>query len=103
VRTIKALGKYFAKSMKYVGDMLLLTRDLKGPKATKPAAIAQDKKNWSIVFKWERETTDYITQKMHWQATSRLLTPLCGASVARPCKPRSSWPMNMLQRVPENH
>jgi len=36
---VEALGKYFAKNLKYAGDMMPLMRDLVNPAATKPAAI----------------------------------------------------------------
>jgi len=61
VRTIKALGEYFAKNMKYVGDIMPLTRDLKNPEVSEPAAIAKTESDRQVIFKWEKEMTDYIT------------------------------------------
>jgi len=60
-RTIKALGEYFAKNMKYVGDIMPLTRDLKNPEVSEPAAIAKTESDQQVIFKWEKEMTDYIT------------------------------------------
>jgi len=62
-KMVEALGEYFAKNMKYEGDMMLLTQDLVNPEATKPVAIAQGKMDRAIMFKWEKEMTNYITQK----------------------------------------
>jgi len=62
-RTVEALSKYFANNMKYARDMMLLTQDLVNPEAAKPVAIAKGKTDMEIVFKWEKEMTDYITQK----------------------------------------
>jgi len=62
-RTVEALGKYFAKNLKYARDMMSLTRDLVNPEATKPADIGQNKTDRVIVFEWEKEMTNYITRK----------------------------------------
>jgi len=61
--TVEALGEYFARNLKYAGDMMPLTRDLTNPTVTKPAAIGQNETDRGIVFKWEKEMTDYITRK----------------------------------------
>jgi len=64
-KTVEALGEYSAKNMKYAGeDMMPLTRDLVNLEATKPVAIAKGKMDRAIVFEWEKEMNDYITQKM---------------------------------------
>jgi len=60
---VEALGEYFARNLKYAGDMMPLTRDLANPTVTKPAAIGQNETDRGIVFKWEKEMTDYITRK----------------------------------------
>ena len=62
-RTIEALGEYFAKNMKYAGDIMPLARDLKTPEVVEPSAIAKAETDRQIVFKWEKEMTDYITRK----------------------------------------
>jgi len=63
-KTVEALGEYFAKNVKYTGDMILLTRDLVNPEATKPAAIDKAGTDRAIIFEWEKEMTNYITQKI---------------------------------------
>jgi len=60
-QTIEALGEYFAKNMKYAGDIMPLARDLKNPEVSEPTAIAQAETDRQIIFKWEKEMTDYIT------------------------------------------
>jgi len=47
--------------MKYAGDILPLTHNLKGPEVTKPANIPADEKVHTVIFEWEKETTNYIT------------------------------------------
>ena len=49
--------------MKYAGDILPLTRDLKGPVVAKPADIPPDEKVRSIIFEWEKDYADYITRR----------------------------------------
>jgi len=43
---------------------MLRIRDLINPEATKPMAIAKGEMDREIVFEWEKEMTNYITQKM---------------------------------------
>ncbi len=62
-RTIEALGKYFTKNMKYAGDIMPLARDLKTPEVVEPSAIAKAETDRQVIFKWEKEMTDYITRK----------------------------------------
>jgi len=62
-RTIEALGEYFAKNMKYAGDIMSLTRDLKNPEVVEPASIPSTETDQNKVFTWEKEMTDYITRK----------------------------------------
>jgi len=49
--------------MKYAVNIMLLARDLKNPEVVQPAAIDATETNWNIVFTWEKEMMDYITQK----------------------------------------
>jgi len=63
VQMIKVLGEYFANNMKYAGDTMLLTRDLKNPEVVEPASIPSTETDHNIVFTWEKEMTDYITCK----------------------------------------
>jgi len=60
-RTVKALGEYFVKNMKYAGDILPLTHDLKGLVVAKPADIPANEKVHSVIFEWEKDYADYIT------------------------------------------
>jgi len=60
-QTIKLLGKYFAKNMKYAGDIMPLVRDLKNPEVLEPTTIAKTEMDRQVVFKWEKEMMDYIT------------------------------------------
>jgi len=55
------LGEYFAKNMKYAGDIMPLARDLKNPEVLEPAVIAKAEMDWQVIFKWEKEMMDYIT------------------------------------------
>jgi len=63
---IEALGEYFAKNMKYAVDIMPLARDLKNPEVSEPTAIAKTEMDRQVIFKWEKEMTDYITQKKHF-------------------------------------
>jgi len=62
-RTMAALGEYFVKNMKYAGDIMPLARDLTNPEVLQPTPIDKTETDWNIVFTWEKEMMDYITQK----------------------------------------
>jgi len=99
-KTVEALGEYFAKNMKYAGDMMPLTRDLTNPEATKPTAIAKGETDREIVFEWEKEMTDYITRKNVLNSNLKASYIIIWGQCSKPCVQKSSLRPIMKQKTP---
>ncbi|KAL7563157.1 hypothetical protein ACA910_014436 [Epithemia clementina (nom. ined.)] len=61
-KTVEALGKYIAKTMKYHGNMAPLMKDLKLPVLKMPPKLPASETNWLKVAVWEKTVASYCAR-----------------------------------------
>jgi hypothetical protein len=79
-RTEEALGEYIAKTLKFPGDLMPLTRDLVTPIITTPDDLDEKETNRLKIALWEKEVSNYVLRCDYLDSNC---TPLFGANAAR--------------------
>ena len=67
-KTVEALGEYVAKSMKYAGDMMPLTKQLILPTIDEPEDLDSNKTSKLKIALWERKVAGYSVRLDHLES-----------------------------------
>ena len=67
-KTVKAVGEYIAKKLKYPGDMDSLTKDLVLPTIPKPEELDPEETNLLVEAIWNKKVTSYCTRNNYLES-----------------------------------